>query len=85
VVYGEAEWRFPLQKTKNKWGAVLFLNTTTASNRTANIGLFNYMQFGYGGGLRFMLNEKNRANLGLDYGFGAHGAQGIFLNLNEYF
>jgi hypothetical protein len=24
-------------------------------------------------------------NLGLDYGFGAHGAQGIFLNLNEYF
>ncbi len=85
VVYGEAEWRFPLQKTKNKWGAVLFVNSTTASNRTENIGLFNYLQFGYGGGLRFMLNEKNRANLGLDYGFGAHGAQGIFLNLNEYF
>jgi len=85
VVYGEAEWRFPLQKTKDKWGAVLFINTTTASNRTEHIGVFNYMQFGYGGGLRFMLSEKNRANLCLDYGFGAHGAQGLFLNLNEYF
>jgi outer membrane protein assembly factor BamA len=85
VVYGEAEWRFPLQKTKDKWGGVLFLNGTTATNRAEEIGIFNYMQFGYGGGLRFMLNEKNRANIGLDYGFGAHGAQGIFLNLNEYF
>jgi outer membrane protein assembly factor BamA len=85
VIYGEAEWRFPLQKTKNKWGAVLFVNSTTASNRNEDIGVFNYLQFGYGGGLRYMLNEKNRANLGLDYGFGAHGAQGIFLNLNEYF
>jgi outer membrane protein assembly factor BamA len=85
VVYGEAEWRFPLQKTKERWGAVLFLNSTTASNRSGDIGLFNYLQFGYGGGLRFMISEKNRVNLGLDYGFGAHGAQGIFLNLNEYF
>jgi outer membrane protein assembly factor BamA len=85
VVYGEAEWRFPLQKTKDRWGAVLFINSTTASNRTANIGLFNYLQLGYGGGLRFMLKPDNRVNLGLDYGFGAHGAQGIFLNLNEYF
>jgi outer membrane protein assembly factor BamA len=85
LVYGEAEWRFPLQKTKNKWGAVLFVNSTTASNRHENIGVFNYMQFGYGAGLRYMLSEKNRANLCLDYGFGAHGAQGIFLNLNEYF
>ena len=32
-----------------------------------------------------MISEKNRVNLGLDYGFGAHGAQGLFLNLNEYF
>jgi outer membrane protein assembly factor BamA len=85
VIYGEAEWRFPLQKTKDKWGAVIFVNSTTASNRNEDIGVFNYLQFGYGAGLRFMLNEKNRANLGLDYGFGAHGAQGIFLNLNEYF
>jgi hypothetical protein len=64
---------------------LLSLNYTTAGNRSENIGQVNDLQFGYGGGLRFMLSEKNRANLGLDYGFGAHGAQGIFLNLNEYF
>jgi len=85
LVYGEAEWRFPLQKTKDKWGGVLFLNTTTASSRTENINAFSNFVFGYGGGLRFMINEKKRVNLGLDYGFGANGAQGLFVNLNEYF
>jgi hypothetical protein len=32
-----------------------------------------------------MINEKKRVNLGLDYAFGANGAQGLFVNLNEYF
>jgi hypothetical protein len=85
LVYAETEWRFPLQREKNKWGGVLFINTSTASSRTENINLFSNFVFGYGGGLRFMLNEKKRVNLGLDYGFGANGAQGLFLNLNEYF
>lgn len=85
LVYAETEWRFPLQREKNKWGGVLFINTSTASSRTENINLFSNFVFGYGGGLRFMINEKKRVNLGLDYGFGANGAQGLFLNLNEYF
>jgi outer membrane protein assembly factor BamA len=85
LVYAETEWRFPLQKTKDKWGGVLFLNTTTASSRTEDIKLLNNFVFGYGGGLRFMINEKKRVNLGLDYAFGANGAQGLFVNLNEYF
>ena len=85
LVYAEAEWRFPLQQDKDRWGAVLFLNTSTASSRTEDINLFQNMVFGYGGGLRFMLNEKKRVNIGLDYGFGANGAQGLFVNLNEYF
>lgn len=85
LVYAETEWRFPLQRDKDKWGGVLFLNTSTASSRTENINAFSNFVFGYGGGLRFMINEKKRVNLGLDYGFGANGAQGLFLNLNEYF
>ncbi len=85
LVYAETEWRFPLQKEKDKWGAVLFVNTSAASSRTEDIKLFDNFVFGYGGGLRFMINEKKRVNLGLDYGFGANGAQGLFLNLNEYF
>jgi hypothetical protein len=85
LVYAEAEWRFPLQQEKDRWGAVLFVNTSTASSRTEDVDVFGNFVFGYGGGLRFMINEKKRVNLGLDYGFGANGAQGLFVNLNEYF
>jgi hypothetical protein len=85
LAYTEAEWRFPLQKTKEKFGAVLFINMSTASNRTGNVSLFHYPQLGYGGGLRYMLSEKNRVNISLDYGFGRNGASGLFLNLNEMF
>lgn len=83
--YTEAEWRFPLQKTKNKIGGVVFVNMTSASSRTQNISIFSSAQFGYGAGFRYMLSEKNRVNLGIDYGRGRNGASGIFLNLNEYF
>jgi Omp85 superfamily domain len=83
--YTEAEWRFPLQKSKNKMGGVVFVNMSSASSRTENIGLFSSAQFGYGAGFRYMLSEKNRVNLGIDYGRGRNGASGIFLNLNEYF
>lgn len=83
--YTEAEWRFPLQKAKDKIGGVIFINMTSASSRTQNIALFNSAQFGYGAGFRYMLSEKNRVNLGIDYGRGRNGASGIFLNLNEYF
>lgn len=83
--YSEAEWRVPLQKTKNKWGAVVFANFTSASSRTENVKLFSTGQLGYGAGLRLMLSEKSRVNLGIDYGFGRNGTSGLFLNLNEYF
>lgn len=85
LVYTEAEWRFPLQKEKNKLGAVVFANMTTASSRTNNVNLFSYVQPGIGTGLRYALSEKNRVNIGIDYGWGANGASGLFLNLNEYF
>jgi Omp85 superfamily domain len=83
--YTEAEWRFPIQKVKNKMGGVVFINMTSASSRTEDIGLFSSAQFGYGAGFRYMLSEKNRVNLGIDYGRGRNGASGVFLNLNEYF
>jgi hypothetical protein len=84
-VYAEAEWRVPLQPNSDTWGAVVFVNTTAASSRTENIDLFSNLEFGYGAGIRFMINKAKRVNLGIDYGFGAHGAQGLFVNLNEYF
>jgi outer membrane protein assembly factor BamA len=85
LVYTEAEWRFPLQKKKNKLGGVIFVNITTASSRTENVKLFSYAQPGIGTGLRYTLSEKNRINIGIDYGWGVHQASGLFLNLNEAF
>lgn len=85
LVYGEAEWRFPLQKDKDKIGGVLFLNTTSATNKDASIKMFDYFNIGYGAGLRYSLNEKSRTNLCLDYGMGNYGAKGFYLSVNEAF
>ncbi len=85
VQYGEVEWRFPLQKMKEKWGAVVFANFTTASNMDAEIQCFDYINKGYGVGLRYMLSEKSRANICLDYALGDYGAQGFYLSINEVF
>lgn len=85
LLYSEAEWRFPLQKTNDKWGGVVFLNATTANNKDASITMFDYINLGYGVGLRYMLNEKSRTNLCLDFGFGNYGAKGFYLSVNEVF
>lgn len=85
LVYGELEWRFPIQQQKDRFGGVLFLNTVSASSRTEDVGIFDNFQFGYGLGLRYMILPKKRINIGLDYGWGTRGASGIFLNVNEVF
>lgn len=85
LAYAELEWRFPLQQNKDRLGAVLFVNTATASSRTQDVKLFGHFGTGYGGGLRYMLSPKNRVNIALDYGRGINGASAIFLNLNEMF
>ncbi|WP_232834960.1 BamA/TamA family outer membrane protein [Pleomorphovibrio marinus] len=85
VVYNEIEWRFPLQRNKDFIGGVIFLNATSASNRNENVSLFRHIHFGYGAGLRFLVLPSKRLNLGIDYGWGAHGASGYFINLYETF
>ena len=88
VVYSEVEYRAHLLGTKknpNFMGAVAFINVTTASNQNADINLFQYMNLGYGIGLRFMMNKTSRTNITLDYAWGDYGAQGLFLSVNETF
>ncbi len=85
IVYGELEWRFPLLKNNEKWGGVAFFNTNSASNTDADIKLFDYLNIGYGAGVRYMLNEKSRTNLCLDFAVGDYGASGFYLSVNEVF
>ena len=84
-MYFETEYRFPLQKNKERFGGVVFVNATTANNKDANINLFEYMDTAYGVGLRVMINMRSRANLNLDYAWGKYGAQGFYFGLNEVF
>ena len=88
VVYSEVEYRAHIMGTKKNpdfLGAVVFLNVTTASNKDANINLFEYVDPGYGVGLRFMMDKKSRVNINLDYAWGKYGSHGLFLNVNETF
>lgn len=83
--YGEIEYRFPLMKENDLLGGVVFVNGTTAGNREGGVGLFDYLDYGYGIGLRVMVNKKSRANLNLDYAWGKYGASGFYLGINEVF
>ncbi len=88
LIYTEIEYRAHLLGTKKNpdfMGAVAFVNLTTANNTDANIDLFQYMEPGYGVGLRFMMSKISRTNITLDYAWGAYGSQGLFLSVNESF
>ncbi len=85
LIYHELEYRVPLQRKKDMFGAVVFVNGTTATNRDANIHLYKYLDIGYGIGLRVMVMKKSRANLTVDYAWGKYGAQGFYFGLNEAF
>jgi hypothetical protein len=85
LMYFETEYRFPLLPNKEFLGGVVFMNATTATNKAADIGLFDYMDPAVGVGLRVMINKKSRANLNIDYAWGKYGAQGFYFGLNEAF
>ena len=94
MVYGEAEWRFPLQKEKDTFGATVFVNAATLSvaNQEMSMGggnysekLFEKINPGYGLGLRVMINPVKRTTITADYAFGQKGNSGFYLNINETF
>ncbi|TDQ19692.1 surface antigen-like protein [Algoriphagus boseongensis] len=94
MVYGEAEWRFPLQKEKDTFGGTIFVNGATFSGakRKDFIGvpntyekLFDKINPGYGLGLRVMINKEKRTTITADYAFGQKGNSGFYLNINESF
>ena len=96
LIYTEAEYRVHLLGTKKNpdfFGAVAFVNASTASrdeftydgNLYDGIKLFEYIDPGYGVGLRFMMSKTSRTNVTIDYAWGKYGSHGLFLNVNETF
>jgi hypothetical protein len=64
-------------------GAVVFSNVQSVSEWPSN--QFKALLPGVGAGIRIKLNKYSNTNLALDYGFGAGGSNGIFVNLGEVF
>ncbi len=88
LLFSAVELRQHIWATKNNprfLGAVGFVNATTASGAGNGIALFEYINPGYGLGLRINISKNARTNIGLDYGWGSYGATGFFLKLNETF
>ncbi|MCH2235913.1 MAG: BamA/TamA family outer membrane protein [Crocinitomicaceae bacterium] len=85
LLYAELEWRFPLQKKKETWSGAVFMNATTATNFDADIQLFDFVNPGFGCGVRYTIDQKNRSKLDLDIAGGSYGAKGFYLGGNEAF
>ncbi|AGA80416.1 BamA/TamA family outer membrane protein [Echinicola vietnamensis] len=88
LMFGGVEYRkhlFATRKNPRFMGAILYLNATTANGKANGINLFEYVEPGYGLGLRFNISQKARTNIGIDYGWGNYGTSGLFLRLNENF
>jgi outer membrane protein assembly factor BamA len=83
MVYGESEFRLPISRN-GLFGAVAFINATTASNPNTGQQIFNTLAPGYGVGLRIKMNMKDRTNICVDYGRGV-ASSGLYFNIQETF
>lgn len=84
LFYTEGEYRFPISKCSGILGGVLFLNTTSASDRFKGTNLFRHFQWAYGTGLRILLDKKTRTNLTIEAAFGRKSS-GFYINATETF
>jgi hypothetical protein len=82
LVYGEAEYRVTLSRD-GLLGAVAFFNLTSASDSLT--GSLQTPDPGGGVGIRIKLNKHSRTNIGIDFGFGVEGSNGVFFGTGEAF
>jgi len=78
----ETEYRFGIMRN-GLLGGVVFANAQTYSETAGN--LLKPIIPGWGAGLRIKFNKFSKTNICLDYGFGLHGSNGLFVNLGEVF
>jgi len=84
LVYGETEYRFPISRNTGILGGDVFFNVTSTSDRKNGIWLLDYLRFGYGGGLRIMLDKQSRTRLAIDLGV-SPGSVGFYFGAQETF
>jgi outer membrane protein assembly factor BamA len=84
MMYGEMEYRFPISMHSGILGGVLFINSTSTSDKKNNVQLFDFLKQGYGGGLRIMLDKTSRSRLEIDAGL-SKNTFGFYLGVQETF
>lgn len=62
-----------------------FINATTASCSANDINLFQYLEPGYGIGLRILMNKQARTNIDLDHGCSSFDSSGFYIRPNQTF
>ncbi|MBL0024530.1 MAG: BamA/TamA family outer membrane protein [Saprospiraceae bacterium] len=77
----QSEYRFPIYKRLQGVG---FLSTGSVSNKYMDL-FSNEYKLSYGSGLRFILNEKDRIRLRVDYGLTLHEGGSFYITINEAF
>lgn len=82
MLYLESEYRFGITPN-GLLGGVVFANAESFTEPGSD--RYEYIQPGYGLGIRISLNKFSRTNLCIDYGWGSHGSSGFFVNLGEVF
>lgn len=84
MIYGEAEWRFPISQCSQILGGVVFINAVTTDNPDRNVVLFQYIQPAVGFGFRVMINKYFRTNVNLDFAIGRK-SKGVYFSGQETF
>jgi len=82
MLYLETEYRFGITRN-GLFGGVVFANAQSFSNYPVND--FDKIWPAVGLGLRVKVNKHSNTNIAIDYGFGADGSRGFFVNLGEVF
>lgn len=81
-LYLEGEYRFGISRN-GLFGAVVFANGESFSEFQTNT--FERIAPAAGTGLRIKINKHSNSNICIDYGVGAGGSHGFFVNLGELF
>lgn len=75
-----------IRLTKNGLlGMVLFVNVESASNKSQNVKLLDFIEPAGGVGIRIKFDKYSRTNLCVDFGIGRYGSNGVFMNIGEFF
>ena len=83
-VYAGFENRIRLTKN-GLFGMVIFVNVESASNKSQNVKLLDFIEPAGGIGIRIKFDKYSRTNLCVDFALGRYGSSGVFMNIGEFF